>query len=309
MRMRAIVWVGTALGAVFFLGSEAAAQGGGGVGRSGMGQGEAQISTRSDVRLGIESGPGTSGERLQDMARAVSEKLGEIRECYGRVTAEDPSVVGVMKLRVSLPAGRGRVRIERTEDTVENRDIQRCVTRAFERASYAGVSRPANVFVQLDFGNTAAAGAADVARAREAGARVELTRDASGNLQASGGVPSREVSFTITGTSASTAESIAAVHGALRANIAGLLDCRRRAGRRDMDPEGELSYTLTIARNGRGRLREGPSTVQDTRAPTCVSRSLSRVAWGRDAAGRTQIRFRFAPRRALNIPGRRLLSG
>jgi hypothetical protein len=265
-----------------------------------MGQGEAQISTRSDVRLGIESGPGTSGERLQAMARAVSDGLGPIRECYGRITAEDPSVVGTIKLRITLP-GRGRVQVARTDDSVNNRDIQRCVDRAFARANYGDVSRPANVFVRLDFGNTAAAGAAEVARRREEGARVEVTRNAEGQFQASGGVPNNEVRFTAT---ARSAEVAAAVHRALRSNIAGLLDCRRRASRRDMNPEGQIDLTLTIGRNGRGRLRTGNSTVQDTRAPTCVSRALSRVDWGRDAAGRSSVRLRFAPRAALDVPTR-----
>ena len=300
MRMRTNVWVGTVLSAAL-VATGAQAQGGGGVARSGMGQGEAQISTRSDVRLGIESGPGTSGGRLQAMARAVSEGLGPIRECYGRITADDPSVVGTIKLRVALPAGRGRVRVERTDDSVNNRDIQRCVDRAFQGANYGDVSRPANVFVQLDFGNTAAAGAAEVARRREEGARVEVTRNADGQFQASGGVPNNEVRFTAT---AGSAEVAAAVHRALRSNIAGLLDCRRRAGRRDMNPEGQIDLTLTVGRNGRGRLRTGNSTVQDTRAPTCVSRALSRVDWGRDAAGRSAVRLGFAPRAVMDVPTR-----
>lgn len=297
------MWVCTVLAVLGMGASVAAAQEAGGVARSGMGQGEASISTRSDVRLGIESGPGTSGQRLQDMARAVSSKLGDVRECYGRITAEDPSVVGTMRLSVTLPP-RGRVQVAKSDDSVNNRDLARCVSRALERASYDGVRRPANVRVQLDFGNTAAAGAQEVARRREEGARVEITRDADGNLQASGGVPSGEVRFTVSAPAATGADAVAAMQRAVRANIAGLLDCRRRAGRRNMPPEGTIELALRVSPRGRARTRTVSSTVQDTRAPICVSRIVSRSQFGNDAAGRGTLRLQFAPRQELDVPVR-----
>lgn len=281
----------------------AAAQGSGGVARSGMGQGEAQISTRSDVQLGIESGAGTSGQRLQDMVRAISSKLGEIRQCYGRITAEDPSVVGHIDVDVSLPR-RGRVQLETRRNTVENRTLTRCVTRALQRANYGAVRRPANVKVKLSFGNTAAAGAEEVARRREEGAQVTLTRDAEGNLVAQGGVPSGEVRFQLSAPESVGAEALAAMQRAVRSEVAGLLDCRRRAGRRGMDPEGEIEFRLVVQRRGRARARKVDSSVQDSRAPICVSRVISRTRFSSEAAGRATLTVRFAPRRELDVPTR-----
>ncbi len=304
MTMRAAAWAGTVLSVTLGFVGAASAQGTGGVASSGMGQGEASISTRSDVRIGIESGPGTSGQRLADMARAVSSALGTIRECYGRLAAEDPTIVGEMQLTVSLPRGRGRVQLEMGRDTVDNRDLARCVRRAVERADYGAVSRPASVRVKLELGNSAAAGAEEVARRREEGSRVELTRDADGNLQASGGVPSNEVRFTLTAPAETGAEVLAAMQRAIRANVAGLLDCRRRAGRREMNPEGRIDFRLTVPRRGRARLRNVSSTVQDSRAPACVSRVLSRTRFDAAAAGSAQLRIHFAPRQALDVPVR-----
>ena len=304
MTMRsAVARCGLWAGVMLLVPAGAAAQGGGGVASSGMGQGEAQISTRSDVQLGIESGPGTSGQRLQDMVRAISAKLGDIRQCYGRVTAEDPSVVGEMEIDVALPA-RGRVQLDTERDTVDNRTLKRCVTRALERASYAGIRRPANVRVKLTFGNTAAAGAEEVARRREEGAQVTVTRDAEGNLQAQGGVPSGEVRFRLTAPASTGAEALAAMQRAVRSEVAGMLDCRRRAGRRNMDPEGEIELQLAVPRRGRTRTRTVESSVQDSRAPACVSRVLSRTRFPAEAAGRARLTIRFAPRQALDVPTR-----
>lgn len=293
----AVVWT------VLLWSAGAAAQGSGGVARSGMGQGEASISTRSDVRLGIESGAGTSGQRLQDMVRAVSSKLGEIRQCYGRITAEDPTVVGEIDIDVSLPR-RGRVHLETKRDTVDNRTLLRCVTRAIRRASFAGVGRPANVKVKLGFGNTAAAGAEEVARRREEGAEVTVTRDAEGNLQAEGGVPSGEVRFRLTAPASTGAEALAAMQRAVRSEIAGMLDCRRRAGRRGMDPSGEIELRLAVPRRGRARTRTASSSVEDSRAPRCVSRVIARTHFSSEAAGRARLTLRFAPRQQLDVPTR-----
>lgn len=303
MGMRGATWVASVLWVLLWGGGVAAAQGSGGVARSGMDQGEARIRTRSDVRLGIESGPGTSGQRLQEMARAVSSKLGDIRECYGRVTAEDPTIVGEYQLTVSLPH-RGRVQIEKTADTVDNDDLERCVERAIQRADYAGVGRPANVRVQLGFGNTAAAGAEEAARRRAEGSRVEVIRDDQGNLTASGGIPSGEVRFTVTAPGSTDPQTVAAMHRSVRSNIAGLLDCRRRAGRRNMDPSGEIELQIAVSARGRARTRTVRSTVEDSRAPTCVSRSLSRARFERAAAGRARLRLRFGPRQQLDVPVR-----
>ncbi len=272
-----------ALGIALFLPAVALAQP--------MGQGEARITARSDVRLGIESGPGTHGARLQSMVDAITAKLGTIRGCYATIAEARPTVTGSMRVRAILARGARRIELRTEETSVQDAELDRCVRRALEGASYADVSRPANVQISLEFTNTAAAG---IERTQERTARegqVRVTHDSDGNATATGGTP--EVHFRVVG-GASADDQVAAVHRSVRASIAGLLDCRRRAGRRGMDPSGEIHLQLAVTRQGHVTARSVRSTVHDDRAPACVTRSLGRAEFERAAAGRSQLVLTFA---------------
>ena len=52
-----------------------------------MGQGEANITAQADVRLSMESGPGTNADKLALIGGVVGSKLGAVRNCYREVTA------------------------------------------------------------------------------------------------------------------------------------------------------------------------------------------------------------------------------
>ena len=305
MRTRRATFAGLGLlSAVLLSSAPAAAQGEGGVARSGMGQGEAAISTRADVRMGIESGPGTTGSKLQAMAGAIGGAMNEVRRCYTELAEERPDVTGAMSIRVSLRRGRGRVQLEVDRDTTEDAGLARCVRRAIERATYRAVRRPAFVTISLDFTNSAAAGAEAVRERRAVEDTVAVRRTGDGTLEATGGNASGEVRFRIRSHGRTGEAAVAAVQRGVRAAIPGMLDCRRRAGRRGMNPEGEMVIELRVARRGRARTRTIENAVQDSRAPTCVSRVLSRARLGQDAAGTTRVHVRFAPRRVLDVPVR-----
>jgi hypothetical protein len=269
-----------------------------------MGQGQAEITTRSDVRMRIDSGPGTSGRRLQDMAEAVTSKMGQVRQCYADIVEERPGVTGSMRIRVSLPRNpRGRVQLE-VEDSVGDRQLKRCIERSLRRASFRGVDRPAIVFAQLEFTNSAAAAVERVAERREEAAQVRVSHNADGKPQASGGTANGLVRFTLTGQGRASDEAVAAAQRAVRAAIPGLLDCRRRASRREMNPEGALTVNLRIPRRGRAQARTTENTLEDQRAPICVGRALARAPYAAEAAGRVQVVVRFAGRRQLDVPTR-----
>ncbi|MDQ3035347.1 MAG: hypothetical protein M3Y87_23285, partial [Myxococcota bacterium] len=125
-----------------------------------MGQGSAHITTRSDVRMSLESVPGTSATRLQMLGRAVGAGMGAIRECYGTVVEQRPTVTGTLRMRVAL-AERGAPEIEVVQDGPSDRELLRCISGVITRQPMADVSRPAGAIVVLEFQNTAAAGAAE----------------------------------------------------------------------------------------------------------------------------------------------------
>ena len=269
-----------------------------GVAQSGMGHGEARITARSDVRMAIESGPGTSGVRLRALSGAVSAKLGDVRRCYAEVTTERPTVQGAMRVRVTHPEGRGRTRIEVSRDSASDDALRRCVLRAIQGGDFRQVERPAIVNVDLTFANSAAAGVASVERQRAIEDDVDVTDTADGQHQARGSVAGDLVVYTIVSQGRTGATAVAAVHRALRPVGSGFLDCRRRAGRRGASPAGQIEVDLRIARSGAATLRGRSSTVGDPRAPACVERVLRRARFGAAGAGSLRMKIEFAALRA-----------
>ena len=145
-----------------------------------MGQGEARVTARSDVQMGIEGGPGTSGNKLQDMIAVISSKLGAVRQCYATVTAERPTVQGDLRIRLLLPRGRGRIDVRFEENSPDDRQLTRCIRHHLGGANFGAVARPANVLVSLAFTNTAARGIHETRTRSAAQAEVAVTRTADG---------------------------------------------------------------------------------------------------------------------------------
>jgi len=259
--------------------SEASAQQpvpGVGVNGTGMGQGAASITTRSDVRLALESDRGTNNDRLQAIGRAVGQKMAAVRSCYTRAAAADPTVTGELRLRVSLDGGRGRPSVEITTDLLSDDALQTCVLTAMRAVELQGVERPAAAIVSLEFANSAARGTQAVqdSRARQV---ASVGTNAQGQAQAQGSTGEREISYDVTAVGATSSTAVAAVQRGLTDGLAGLLDCRRRAGRRGASPAGVITLTAQIAgRNLRGAAAAS-STVGDTNSGRCAELALEQM--------------------------------
>lgn len=285
---------------VLALAAPAAAQGGsGGVASSGMGQGEARITSRSDVRLSMESMPGTGGAAVTALGQRVGARMAQIRRCYEQRVEEDPTIVGTLRLRFLLE-GRGRARVEVDRDGVSDATLVRCITRELERLDVAQLTRPTRAVVALQLANTAARGAeASAARAQEA-QQVTLTTDADGNPVSNGGTPDGRVRFTVTGRGRNGAPAVAAAHRALLTALPGLMDCRRRSGRRGRAPGGELTATMQIRAGRAPTSRVTRSTVRDERrrgfTQQCVGRALGAIEQRpTEGNGRVDVLIHFEP--------------
>ena len=129
-----------------------------GVGGSGMGQGEASVTSRADVTMSVESGPATSSEKLAQIAGNLSGALNDIRQCYTRIAGRRPIAEGAMRVRVALPAGSRAADIDITLDRVTDQELSQCVTRIVRAPSFRNVQRPATALLSLEFSNTATTG-------------------------------------------------------------------------------------------------------------------------------------------------------
>lgn len=279
--------------------SPAAAQGVGGVAQSGMGQGEARITSRSDVRLSMESMPGTSGAAVTALGQRVSSQMAAIRSCYEERIEENPTITGTLRLRFLLEA-RGNARVEIDNDGVGDRETVRCITNVLTRLQTRELSRPTRAVVQLILANSAARGVAQASQQAQRAQAVVLSRDAQGNPSASGGTDDRRVTFTITGQGESSGEAVAAAHRAMMTALPGLMDCRRRSGRRGEAPGGDVTASMQVAVGRSPTSRVSACTVPNEMTRSCVGRVLDRIEHRpTEGRGRVTVQIHFEPATAV----------
>jgi hypothetical protein len=289
-----VTWT-SALALTLFASSAAAQGGHGGVSGSGIGQGEARITSRSDVRLSMESLPGTGSAAMTALGQRVGARMATIRGCYEARVAENPTVTGTLRLRWLLDA-QGPARVEIDRDEVGDAPVRTCITRALEGLDASGLARPTRAVVQLQLANTAARAAEQTAERAQEAQQVTLSTDADGNPTSSGGTTEGHVRFTLTGEGAASGPAVAAAHRGVLSVLPGLLDCRRRAGRRGRSPGGELSAVLQVQPGRSPTSRVTASTVPNEQTRTCVSRVLGRIEHrATEGRGNVRARIQFAP--------------
>lgn len=265
-----------------------------------MDEGEARITATAEVRMVLESGPGTNATQLSLLGGAVGGRIGDVRRCYRERTEQAPAVRGRLRLLVALEPGGGRVEVQR--DEVGDAALVQCALRAFRAADLANLRPPGAAFVVLDFDNSAAEGVERTQALRAVEDNAEVTTNTEGRAEASGGTPDGLVRFRVVGDANAALQTqavqtqavqIQAVHRAVRAAIPLLLDCRRKAGRRE-SPAGEVHLDLRVAANGRGRATSRRSTVSHAGGAGCVARALGRARYQGEARGRVQVVVTFA---------------
>jgi hypothetical protein len=244
-----------------------------GVAGSGMGQGHASVSTRSDVSVSLESVPGTSGARIAVLGRSVTQNIAEVRRCYAESVSQRPGVHGRLRLRLDMgPSGPGTTSV--VEDAVADAPLLTCVRGVLAGLALDASLRPASAIVVLDFDNSAAQGAAAVAERQAEADAVAVSRE-SGRPEASG--DGNMVHFVVRGAPETTDEVVADALRVVRSQVPGLLDCRRRASRRGRSPEGTLTLSLALRPGAAPAATAGASTVADPLAPRCVATSLGQA--------------------------------
>ena len=105
-----------------------------------------------------------------------------------------------------------------------------------------------------------------------------------------------DVRFIIRGPAGSSDELLAEGFRVVRSQIAGLLDCRRRASRRQRSPGGVVVLTLTMTAGQPLTVHTDRSTVAAPDTGTCLEQRLGRAprvpATG---PGTFELELTFAP--------------
>lgn len=265
-----------------------------GVAASGMGQGEANINVRSDVKLAIKGTAGTSQANLELLTDALADQMPALRACYREIIAKRPTTVGGIAVRITLEQGKGPSKIEIKEVAGPEPEISACVRKVLEKAPLSKLPRPAAAIATMDVSNSRAAGEAVMQERRAVTEAVDVKADPGGGFMAEWTTTDKEVSFAA--RSASSKEAVEVAIRSLRDRFAGFLDCRRRARKGDLSPGGTVQAQLRLARGGEASIKMGESTVAHERAPICVENALKRVTFeGAPPAQKVDVTVTFSP--------------
>ncbi len=258
-----------------------------------MDQGEARITTETGISLALDSVPGTSAARVQAMGRAVQTRMVAIRGCYHNVVAVRPTVTGVIRMQITVPEGAGPATVTVTEDGVHDAEMLTCARAALLAMPTADVSRPSSVVAVLTLANSAAEGSAIAAQHASEGSEVAVTRVGD---RPTATTEMTDVRFVIRGPVGSSDELLAEGYRVVRSQIAGLLDCRRRASRRRRSPAGVVVLTLTMTAGQPLVVHTDRSTVLAPDTGTCLEERLGRAPRVAAAGpGTFELELTFAP--------------
>lgn len=259
-----------------------------------MGQGEAAINVRSDVKLGIKGTGGTPSERLAKLGQAVGDRMPEIRGCYRKLTANAPEIAGGLQLKLTLePTGKPKVEVTNTEGGAD--ELVKCVSKVLRDAPYKDVGRPAAAFLKLEFDNSRAKGQVEMNAKQAAISQVAVQDRGDGAKQASWSTQDSEVRFTVTADPGAPAGTVELIMRGFHSGYAGFLDCRRKCEKGGVSPEGDIEAQLDLDRNGKPRVKLGTITVAHARAPVCSAKAFSHTKFEKPPKPlRAQIVVHFA---------------
>lgn len=259
-------------------------------GQASMGQGEALINVRSDVKLGIKGTGGTTSEHLQQLADAIATRMVDVRACYGKLVAQRPATVGALSVRLTLDRGARSPTLEMKEKDGSDPELSACVREHLAQGSFGQVGRPAAVIVTLEFQNSRAQGQA-VMQEHRAKADVMPVRASGDGFEVTWARSNGDVAFTVRGASSPAVESVARD---FRDHVALWVDCRRRASKGTQSPAGVTKLDVRI---GAGGALDATLRAAATEA---IGRCIDKTLKGRSVANaptgqRVSAEITFAP--------------
>ena len=262
-----------------------------------MGQGEATIAVRSDVKLGVKGTAGTTSERLARLGQAVGDQMGEIRACYRKQVERSPEVIGAMRVKIALvPDKAAKPLVEITQQEGSTKELVSCVAKVLIAGKYKDVGRPAAALLSLEFDNSRARGEAEMAQRTAQRGQVETLDAPGGGEQASWASDGGQVRFTVRTPPAAPSGALGLVIRGFQSGYAAFLDCRRKCEQGGASPEGRIEAELSIDTKGRAKTKLGEISVAHSRAPGCSDKAFRRVRYEAPATPiQAHVSVYFAP--------------
>jgi hypothetical protein len=238
----------------------------------GLSGADGTVRTQANVKLSVSPAPG-SPDHAVAMGREVAQRMPEIRACYGEAMSRSAEVQGRAVFEVeALSKGRARARV--ASDQTGDRQMLECMRASLARTTFTRVPSGVRSLVTLDLLNPA--GRLSTKVKQQQGAAVPVRLLPGGRVESYGATQAGEVQFRIAGE-ARERRAIEALHRDISARFAGLLDCRRKASRRDQPSRGTITLDVTLERGRVARARPKAERSLGPKAPKCVVDWLHRA--------------------------------
>jgi len=203
------------------------------------------------------------------MSAPVQARMGNIRECFAQAMLRSSTTEGRAEFELETTGRAARVKV--TVDETGDPALIGCMKSSLARGSFSSVPRGSRAVVGLYLSNPIAALKKRMAEGQPTSPVHML---AGGRAESEGGTQAGDIKFRVTG-SAYAAKTIEGLQRDISTQLAGLLDCRRKAFRRDRDNGGQVELDLKVRA---GELGHGPSRSTLKRgAPQCVEQWLGKL--------------------------------
>ncbi len=221
--------------------------------------------------------PVPGSDFVMAMSTPMQAQMSEVRACFAAAMTSNARAEG--RVVVQVEAGsRGKAKAQITLNETGDAKLGECMRRALSHADLRGVKPArASVLVALDLTNPTNRVRESMDRRTAVAQAVPVRSVAGGRVQSSGGTYAGEVRFELT-TAALARPTMERLHRDLKARIAGLLDCRRKATKRGMTGVGAIELGLSLDHGRAARARTIRSELADRSAPQCVSDWIGKSA-------------------------------
>ncbi|HEY6876958.1 MAG TPA: hypothetical protein VI299_03025 [Polyangiales bacterium] len=243
---------------------------------------DGSVRTQTGVRLSITPAPGAP-DRVVAMSAPVQARMASVRDCFASAMLRSPAVEGRAEFEVESARVGAKVRV--TANETGDAQLASCMKSSLAAASFAGVPRGSKARVGLYLSNPVAA---LQKRMHRPAAQVKI---ADGRAAGEGGTQAGDVKFKLSGA-AQSAKTIGDLQSDITANLAGLLDCRRKASKHG-DARGSVEMELKLRRGALGHANTRSNLKRG--APQCVESWLSKLDTKRLDDADVQLAISFTP--------------
>jgi hypothetical protein len=248
------------------------------------------VRTQASVRVALAPASGT-GDFAARMRDPVQTQMGPIRQCFAEGMVRTGGVEGRVVFELeALPHGKARAAI--AKDETSDPTMTECMRTALSAVPLQGLPAGARSLVSLMLTNPAARVREGMERRAQAASAVKMLE--GGRAETGGATQQGEVQFAVRG-SAYLSNMLAELHQDVSGRLAGLLDCRRKASRRNRPAEGTITLDVQVREGKITRVSTTKNGVQDRQAPQCVSKWITRADVQSDqAAGNIELDVTFS---------------